>query len=221
MAHLRFVLSFLLAISSILFVHAADEDMLQDFCVADNGSKIKVNGVVCKAAADVKAEDFKSSLLATPGNTDNKLGSNVTLASVNNFPGLNTFGVAFARIDYAPGGTNPPHVHPRGSELLFLVHGNLLVGFVTTLPDNKLFAQMLYPGDLFVFPRGLVHFQLNVGKEPAVAMAGFNSQNPGATQVAKAVFDSNPPINDDVIAKAFQIDDRGLIQKLRELIGMT
>ncbi|XP_024520773.1 germin-like protein subfamily 1 member 10 [Selaginella moellendorffii] len=92
---------------------------------------------------------------------------------------------------------------------------------VTTLPDNKLFAQMLYPGDLFVFPRGLVHFQLNVGKEPAVAMAGFNSQNPGATQVAKAVFDSNPPINDDVIAKAFQIDDRGLIQKLRELIGMT
>ncbi|XP_024520700.1 putative germin-like protein 2-1 [Selaginella moellendorffii] len=221
MAHLRFVLSFLLAISSILFVHAADEDMLQDFCVADNGSKIKVNGVVCKAAADVKAEDFKSSLLATPGNTDNKLGSNVTLASVNNFPGLNTFGVAFARVDYAPGGTNPPHVHPRGSELLFLVHGNLLVGFVTTLPDNKLFAQMLYPGDLFVFPRGLVHFQLNVGKEPAVAMAGFNSQNPGATQVAKAVFDSNPPINDDVIAKAFQIDDRGLIQKLRELIGMT
>ncbi|XP_024520703.1 putative germin-like protein 2-1 [Selaginella moellendorffii] len=221
MAHLRFVLSFLLAISSILFVHAADEDMLQDFCVADNGSKIKVNGVVCKAAADVKAEDFKSSLLATPGNTDNKLGSNVTLASVNNFPGLNTFGVAFARIDYAPGGTNPPHVHPRGSELLFLVHGNLLVGFVTTLPDNKLFAQMLYPGDLFVFPRGLIHFQLNVGKEPAVAMAGFNSQNPGATQVAKAVFDSSPPINDDVIAKAFQIDDRGLIQKLRELIGMT
>ncbi|XP_024520701.1 putative germin-like protein 2-1 [Selaginella moellendorffii] len=221
MAHLRFVLSFLLAISSILFVHAADEDMLQDFCVADNGSKIKVNGVVCKAAADVKAEDFKSSLLATPGNTDNKLGSNVTLASVNNFPGLNTFGVAFARVDYAPGGTNPPHVHPRGSELLFLVHGHLLVGFVTTLPDNKLFAQMLYPGDLFVFPRGLVHFQLNVGKEPAVAMAGFNSQNPGATQVAKAVFDSNPPINDDVIAKAFQIDDRGLIQKLRELIGMT
>ncbi|XP_024520702.1 putative germin-like protein 2-1 [Selaginella moellendorffii] len=221
MAHLRFVLSFLLAISSILFVHAADEDMLQDFCVADNGSKIKVNGVVCKAAADVKAEDFKSSLLATPGNTDNKLGSNVTLASVNNFPGLNTFGVAFARVDYAPGGTNPPHVHPRGSELLFLVHGNLLVGFVTTLPDNKLFAQMLYPGDLFVFPRGLIHFQLNVGKEPAVAMAGFNSQNPGATQVAKAVFDSNPPINDNVIAKAFQIDDSGLIQKLRELIGMT
>ncbi|XP_024534437.1 putative germin-like protein 2-1 [Selaginella moellendorffii] len=221
MAHLRFVLSFLLAISSILLVHAADEDLLQDFCVADNSSKIKVNGFVCKAADDVKAEDFKSSLLATAGNTVNKLGSNVTLASVNNFPGLNTFGVAFARIDYAPGGTNPPHVHPRGTELLFVLHGTLYVGFVTTLPDNKLFAQKLNPGDLFVFPRGLIHFQLNVGEEPAVGLAGFNSQNPGASQVAKAVFASNPPINDDVIAKAFQIDDRALIQKLRDLIALT
>ncbi|XP_024540815.1 rhicadhesin receptor-like [Selaginella moellendorffii] len=213
---LAFLLAMTIAPTPIL---AADEDMLQDVCVADNTSAT-INGVGCKPFAAVVAEDFKSGVLKNPGNTDNKLGAIVTAANVGNFSGLNTLGVSFARLDYAPGGVNPPHVHPRGTELLFLVEGKLYVGFVTTAPQNKLFAQTIYPGELFVFPRGLIHFQINIDKEPAVAVAGFNSQNPGVSQVAKAVFDSDPPILDDVIERAFQIDAH-LLQKLRELIGMT
>ncbi|XP_024530720.1 germin-like protein subfamily 1 member 16 [Selaginella moellendorffii] len=209
----------LVAICAIAFVHGSDEDALQDFCVRDTNSNTNVNGFICKPAAATLASDFKFQGLRNPGNTNNKLGSMVTNANVGEFPGINTLGVSFARIDYAPYGVNPPHVHPRGTELLFVQQGTLYVGFVSTT-NNTLFAQTLHPGDLFVFPRGLVHFQLNLGKTPAVALAGFNSQNPGVTQVAKAVFASNPPIYDAVIERAFQINPK-LIQQLRDLIKQT
>lgn len=38
---------------------------------------------------------------------------------------------------------------------------------------------ILYPGDLIVFPRGLMHFELNVGTEEAFYISALNSQNPG------------------------------------------
>lgn len=167
-----------------------------------------MNGFVCKNPNLVKAEDFLFQGLDKPGNTDNSLGSKVTPVSVNELPGLNTLGVSLARIDFAPYGLNPPHTHPRATEVLVVIEGTLYVGFVTSNPDNKLFTKTLYQGDVFVFPQGLIHFQLSVGKTPAVALVGFSSQNPGLITIAKAVFGSNPPINDDVLAKAFQIDKK-------------
>ncbi|KAK6805210.1 hypothetical protein RDI58_002995 [Solanum bulbocastanum] len=53
---------------------------------------------------------------------------------------------------------------------------------------------------------GLIHFQFNVGKTKSVAFAGLNSQNSGVITIANAVFGSDPPINDDALAKAFQVD---------------
>ncbi|KAF5206039.1 Germin-like protein, partial [Thalictrum thalictroides] len=119
-------------------------------------------------------------------------------------PGLNTLGISLVRIDYAPYGLNPPHTHPRATEVLQVLHGSLYVGFVTSNPENRLISKVLYEGDVFVFPVGLIHFQFNVGKTPAVAFAALSSQNPGVITIANAVFGSNPPISDDVLAKAFQ-----------------
>ena len=73
---------------------------------------------------------------------------------------------------------------------------------------NKLFTKILNPGDVFVFPEGLLHFQLNVGKSNAIAFAGLSSQNPGVITIANAVFGSDPPINHNVLAKAFQVDKK-------------
>ncbi|KAK6288994.1 hypothetical protein POUND7_000535 [Theobroma cacao] len=70
--------------------------------------------------------------------------------------------------------------------------------------DNRLITQILYLGDLFVFPVGLIHFQFNVGKTNVVAFAALRSQNPGVITIANAVFAANPPINPDVLVKAFQ-----------------
>ncbi|XP_019058904.1 PREDICTED: germin-like protein subfamily 1 member 7 [Tarenaya hassleriana] len=127
---------------------------------------------------------------------------------LNTLPiGLNTLGVSLVRIDFAPGGQNPPHTHPRATEILVLVEGTLLVGFVSSNQDkNRLFSKVLYPGDVFVFPIGMIHFQVNVGRTNAVAFAGLGSQNPGVITIADAVFGSKPPIVPDVLARAFQLD---------------
>ncbi|PPD66237.1 hypothetical protein GOBAR_DD36886 [Gossypium barbadense] len=72
--------------------------------------------------------------------------------------------------------------------------------------DNRLITKVLNPGDVFVFPVGLIHFQFNIGNTKAVAFAGLSSQNPGVITIANAVFGCNPPINPDVLTKAFQLD---------------
>ncbi|KAJ0079287.1 hypothetical protein Patl1_23047 [Pistacia atlantica] len=107
---------------------------------------------------------------------------------------------------YAPYGQNAPHTHPRATEILVVLEGTLLVGFVTSNPNNTLISKFLNKGDVFVFPIGLIHFQFNVGKTNAVAMAGLSSQNPGVITIADAVFGSKPAINPDFLAKAFQLD---------------
>ncbi|KAH0783190.1 hypothetical protein KY290_002788 [Solanum tuberosum] len=166
----------------------------------------------CKDPKDVTADDFFRPGLNVPGNTSNQLGSVVTAVNVNNLPGLNTLGISLARIDFAPYGLNPPHTHPRGTEVLAVLEGTLYVGFVLSNPGpnmkNELFTKILHPGDVFIFPIGLIHFQFNVGKTKAVAFAGLSSQNPGVITIANAVFGSDPPINDDVLAKAFQVDKK-------------
>ncbi|XP_042438904.1 putative germin-like protein 2-1 [Zingiber officinale] len=210
----------LVALLALAFAHAAvlasDPSPLQDFCVADDSSKVFVNGAVCKNMNDVTADDFYTSGLDKPGNTVNNVRSNVTAVNVNKIPGLNTLGISLARIDFAPNGLNPPHTHPRATEILVVLEGELYVGFVTSNigQTNRLFTKNLKKGDVFVFPQGLIHFQLNTGKYNAVALAGLSSQNPGVITIAKAVFGSTPPISDDVLAKAFQVDKR-LVDRLQ------
>uniref|UniRef100_A0A0E0LS18 Germin-like protein n=1 Tax=Oryza punctata TaxID=4537 RepID=A0A0E0LS18_ORYPU len=120
-----------------------------------------------------------------------------------------------ARIDYAPLGQNPPHTHPRATEILTVLEGTLHVGFVTSNPNNTLFSKVLNKGDVFVFPEGLIHFQFNPNPhQPAVAIAALSSQNPGAITIANAVFGSKPLITDKVLAKAFQVE-KGTIDWLQ------
>ncbi|XP_062177728.1 germin-like protein subfamily 1 member 11 [Alnus glutinosa] len=187
---------------------AFDPSPLQDFCVSTNSSLdgVFVNGKFCKDPKLVTPNDFFFPGLNIPGSTENQLGLAVTGVGVDQLFGLNTLGISLARVDIAPYGVNPPHTHPRATEIFLVVEGTLLAGFVSSSPDNRLFAKILNPGDLFIFPFGLIHFQINVGKTNAVAFASFSSQNPGAITIANNVFGSNPPINPDVLVKAFQLD---------------
>ncbi|CAK9164005.1 unnamed protein product [Ilex paraguariensis] len=178
-----------------------------DVCVAaamrcSGGACIKVNGFVCKNNAS--AADFFFAGLAKPGVVNNVVGSIVTPANVMQIPGLNTLGVSMARIDYAPGGLNPPHTHPRATEMIFVLEGELDVGFITTA--DVLISKHIMKGENFVFPRGLVHFQKNNGKVPAAVIAGFNSQLPGTQVIAATLFGATPPVPDNVLTIAFQID---------------
>lgn len=173
---------------------------------------VKVNGLACKDPKSVEAEDFYFSGLHLAGNASNASGSKVTAVNVAQIPGLNTLGISLARVDYAPWGINPPHTHPRATEILTVLEGSLQVGFVTSNPENRLITKVLNKGDVFVFPIGLVHFQRNVGYGNAVALAALSSQNPGVITIANAVFGSEPAIATEILAKAFQVDDTVVAQ---------
>ncbi|KAK6163573.1 hypothetical protein DH2020_000437 [Rehmannia glutinosa] len=89
--------------------------------------------------------------------------------------------------------------------------GSLEVGFVDS--TNKLFTQTLQQGDIFVFPKGLVHFQYNVdAKNPALAISGFGSANAGTVSLPNTLFNST--IDDSVLAMSFKTDVP-TIQKLK------
>ncbi|WCJ32012.1 RmlC-like cupins superfamily protein [Euphorbia peplus] len=193
----------------LTLVSAMDASPLQDFCVAvsDPRSDITINGKFCKDPKLATANDFAYSGLHIPGDTNNNLGLNISVMNVDKIAGLNTLGLSLARKDYAPnGGLNPPHVHPRASEILIVVEGTFYAGFVTSNPNNLLISKVLKAGDVFVFPVGLIHFEFNIGDTDGVVISGLSSQNPGIITVPSAVFGSNPSINPNILTKAFQLD---------------
>ncbi|XP_061362384.1 germin-like protein subfamily 1 member 7 [Gastrolobium bilobum] len=195
--------------------YADDPSPLQDFCVGTNDPiNVFVNGKFCKDPKLVTAEDFFIHVNAA--NVSNPLGAQVTPVFDTQLLGLNTLGVSLARIDFAPYGLIPPHTHPRATEILIVIDGTLMVGFVSSdLDKNRLFTKVLNKGDVFVFPIGLIHFQLNVGKVNAVSISGLGSQNPGLITIANALFNSTPPISPEILAKAFQMD-KSLIGHLQK-----
>jgi quercetin dioxygenase-like cupin family protein len=182
---------------------ASDADNINDYCPADLKSMLTINGIPCKSSKDITVQDFMFSgfqkaatvapggIVITPG-----------FAGVN-FPGLNTLGLSLARIDYAKGGLVPSHTHPRATEVLFVLEGEIYMGFVDTA--GKLFAATLKTGDVFVFPKGLVHFQLEAGKGKAASISVLGAQNPGVQLIASALFGSTPAIPNEVLEKGFGI----------------
>ncbi|KAM7523230.1 hypothetical protein LguiA_013132 [Lonicera macranthoides] len=178
--YFTFTIAILELASSVAY--ASDPDPLQDFCVALDESKAGfVNGNFCKNPLLVTVDDFF-------------------------YSGLNTLGISIVCIEFAPNGLNAPHSHPRAVEVLTCLEGTLYAGFISTNPQHRLFAKILHEGDVFVFPRGVIHFQLNLGKTNARAMAALSSQNPRIITIANTIFGSNPPVPTEVLTKAFQVD---------------
>lgn len=167
-------------------ITAADLDPLQDFCVADTSSSaIFMNGLPCLNPDIVTAKHFMTSDLGIPDNTSaNPLGFRRVLTVPQNLPGMNIQGLTMIRLDAAVGGIVPPHVHPRASEMMFILEGKFNVGFVDT--SNKLFSLDVEAGDVFMIPRGLVHYQLNIGSTPGLFLAVLNSQNGSGARANKS-----------------------------------
>ncbi|XP_024926108.2 germin-like protein subfamily 2 member 1 [Ziziphus jujuba] len=203
---------FVMTFAAVFATSVADPDLLQDVCVAELKSAVKLNGFTCKDIANITSEDFFFAGLAKPGPTNNTFGSLVTGANVEKIPGLNTLGVSLSRIDYAPGGLNPPHTHPRATEIVFVLEGELDVGFITT--SNVLISKSIKKGEIFVFPKGLVHFQKNNGKDTAAVIAAFNSQLPGTQSIGATLFAAKPEVPDNVLTKAFQVGTKE-IEKIK------
>jgi quercetin dioxygenase-like cupin family protein len=129
------------------------------------------------------------------------------LGDVHQYPALNTQGISHVRLDFGVGGVIPPHFHPLATETLFVVQGSIYTGFISY--DNVLYAEVLQQGDLYIFPRATVHFQINVGTGPAVTFNSLNSQSPGflltanqllETKISSAVLEASLGINAQELA---------------------
>ena len=185
---------------------ASDADNINDYCPADLKSMLTINGLACKAAKDITVQDFMfSGFQMAPNVSPGGIVITPGFAGVN-FPGLNTLGLSLARIDYAKGGLVPAHTHPRATEVLYMLSGEVLMGFVDTA--GKLFAATLKAGEVFVFPKGLVHFQLETGKGSAASISVLGAQNPGVQLIASSLFGSTPAISNEVLAKGFGITEK-------------
>ncbi|KAG6552939.1 hypothetical protein Mapa_005472 [Marchantia paleacea] len=198
----------------------ADPDPLQDFCVADFESAIHVNGYACKSSTNVTTEDFAFAGLAEAANlTGNPFNAQATFGFDHNWPALNTLGLSLVRLDMNPGGVIVPHTHHTATEIIFVLEGEIYTGFVANSDNptgpNKLFAKVVKKGEAFIFPRGLLHFQLNRGSVPAVSINFLNSQNPGIQLMPMSLFGAG--IDKQLLMNSFFLEE-AVISKLEDVL---
>lgn len=197
------ILLLVLALSAPLAVLAGDPDILTDFIVPIGIGNPNITGDFFTYTGFRYAVNMPMPMA----------NFTVTKATMAEFPALNGQSVSYAMLKFPAGSVNPTHTHPRSAELLLVVDGALSVGFVDTA--NKLYTQDLAAGDMFVFPKGLVHYQFNQGPKPATALSAFGSAAAGLVSVPVTVFGTD--IDDAILAKSFKTDVP-TIQKLKAVL---
>ncbi|KAJ6560728.1 RmlC-like cupin domain-containing protein [Mycena sp. CBHHK59/15] len=120
-------------------------------------------------------------------------GGSIVLANTATFPAVVGNGAAMAVGFLAPCAMNTPHTHPRATEIQISVNGTIRTGMITENGARFIMTE-LKPGGMTIFPQGSVHFQINEGCEPAMFVAGFNSEDPGALQIAQRFTGLSPDI---------------------------
>ena len=140
----------------------------------------------------------------------------MTPAFAAQFPGVNGLGISFGRVDLAPGGVSPMHTHPGALEILLVVQGTILAGFVSS--TNTVYFKSLKMGDIMVFPQGLFHFGINTGGTVAIGFVSFSSSSPGFQILDYALFGNNLPTE---LVAATTFLDTAQIKKLKGVFGGT
>ncbi|XP_047333381.1 germin-like protein subfamily 3 member 4 [Impatiens glandulifera] len=182
----------------IYLATALHGDNLQDMCPSNIVKGIFLNGFPCINPANVTASDFKSSILSQPGEFDDFTRSSSSLLTAAEFPGLNTLGLAVGRTDLEIDGIVTPHTHPRSSEMIFVAKGKVAVGFIDT--QSVIFQKVLEEGEVFVFPRGLLHYYVNTGFGTATLFSMYNSQNPGMWSIVGGIFQQEELIKKKLVS---------------------
>ncbi|KAG6544431.1 hypothetical protein Mapa_014069 [Marchantia paleacea] len=133
----------------------------------------------------------------------------VNFAFISQFPAVKGMGIGGGVAKFGPFSMNSLHTHPRASEFFILLSGELDVGILDT--KNQLYTFTLKPFDACIFPMGLLHFQINRNRSgTATAFAAFNSENAGRLSIPPALFNSQPFIDNEVLAKAFNLSETTL-----------
>ncbi|KZV96996.1 RmlC-like cupin [Exidia glandulosa HHB12029] len=115
----------------------------------------------------------------------------VVLATAASFPATIGNGVAMGVGFMGPCGLNVPHLHPRSSELLIALNGSLVFGTITE-NGATFITSTIKDHEATVFPAGSIHFQQNLGCDPAQFVAAFGTDDPGRLDIAPALFQDLP-----------------------------
>jgi len=105
------------------------------------------------------------------------------------------------------------HTHPDATELGVVIQGEFTAGFLT---PTSFYSKVLKPGDVFVVPKGMLHFAINSGKGKAIGFVGFSSENPTIHTLDFLLFANKLP--SDLVAKTTLLD-LDQVKKLKARFG--
>ncbi|XP_021750140.1 auxin-binding protein ABP19a-like [Chenopodium quinoa] len=197
-----------------LFVSLSSANSVVDFCVADFNFPDTSAGFSCRNPANLTVDDFVFSGLGVAADPlTNIFRVSVTSAFDLTFPAHIGLGLSMSRLDIGVGGVVPIHSH-RVSELILVIEGEILAGFIDS--NDQAYYKTLTKGDITIFPQSLLHFQINVGKTPALAFVSLNSASPNFQTTTTSLFANDLPT--DVIEKITLLD---VVQakKLKRIFG--
>ncbi|KAL2842059.1 RmlC-like cupin domain-containing protein [Aspergillus pseudoustus] len=115
------------------------------------------------------------------------LGGFSIAAHAKTMPALIGNGASMTLGFLGPCGMNTAHVHNRATELNVVVKGRLVTNFVLE-NGAKPVENTLSLYQMAAFPQGAIHQEFNPDCEDTVFVAGFNSADPGVSQVAQNFF---------------------------------
>ncbi|KAG5190197.1 RmlC-like cupin domain-containing protein [Tribonema minus] len=128
--------------------------------------------------------DFKFDLDGSKATTGNGGGSAQTLSAAQ-LPSLTEEKVAMVKLVLEPCGINLPHVHPRATEILYVVDAaaeGVLTAFVEE-NGGRTIENTIVTGEAAFFPQGLTHVQVNMGCTPATMIAALGSDDFGVQTI--------------------------------------
>ncbi|KAL1595050.1 hypothetical protein SLS60_009736 [Paraconiothyrium brasiliense] len=145
------------------------------------------------------------------------LGGATKAANIETFPILTGLGISTTLGFLDACGINTPHVHPRATEFLTVVEGEVDFGYIlenglVAAGQNAEVAGTLSKFQGTVFPQGSIHYQINNQCKPATFVAALNNEDPGTSQVAQNFFGLNPDVVNATLGFPKTIDGKNIEQ---------
>ena len=132
-------------------------------------------------------KDFVFDLLGSLPGSITSAGT-IQSIDVGNLPSLAGQGLSYTLITLEPCGINLPHVHPRATELIYVIGGKDLRTAFVEENGGRVVVNDIGMGEVTFFPEGLIHYQQNLSCETATYIAALNSEDPGVVTISTQFF---------------------------------
>ncbi|KAF2457365.1 RmlC-like cupin domain-containing protein [Lineolata rhizophorae] len=141
---------------------------------------------------------------------DGNGGGILKAANVGTFPILTDLGLSVVMGFVNPCGINTPHIHPRATEFLTVVDGELDFGIILENGLTDEIRGTLGKNQGAAFPVGSIHYQVNRKCFPSTFVAALNSEDPGTSQIANNFFNLDPNVVNATLGFPQQLDGKDI-----------